>query len=192
MTDATVSRIRRSRHTGVAALLGLGSLLLAACVPQPPVQRLDVDNPPVEVIGGLVTSNHWRQVQTFTAGRSGLLNEVHVFVQFTGPGELGVELYDVTGAHDLGALVGSGTHTGLTTGEVAVPLTQRAHVVAGHRYALALRGTVDEHQGSWQLSFNSTSPLPGETYFVHHDDGQDVYPGAAASISFRTFVLTPC
>jgi hypothetical protein len=172
---------------GVAALITLA----AACVAPPPiVHQVDVDNPPKPVIGGLVTSNGWLQIQTFTAGTTGTLDQVDLWIQFTGPGDLLVDIHEVNGTYDLGALIGSGTHNGPATGEVAIPLAQPAPVVAGHRYAISLRQTVSAMLGSWQLSFSATVPLPGETNYVRYPD-QDVFT-PPYNLSFRTWVLPYC
>jgi len=177
------------RRGGLAMVAAVVALIVASCTLPPPAHALDVDNPPKPVVGGLVTSNGWSQIQTFTAGRTGVLDQVNLFVQFTGPGDLQVAIHDVNGAYDLGVLLGSGTHNGSATGEVAVPLSIAPHIVAGHRYAIALRGTVPASQGSWQLSFSATVPLVGETMYVRYDNPpQDVFPNPSYNISLRTFV----
>src|SRR6476646_9869711 len=126
MATDLLSSVRSGHSRRIASVLiaaAFISLVAAACAPPPlPPHRLDVDNPPMPVIGGLVTSDHWSQIQTFTAGATGLLDQVNVWIQFTGPGDLLVEVREVDGTDDLGALVGSGNHHGLEAGEVAIPL----------------------------------------------------------------------
>jgi hypothetical protein len=181
----SVGRHRRAMVL-TAALL---ALVTAACVAPPPPHQVDVDNPPHGVIGGLVTSNVWQHVQTFTAGRTGCLDQVNLWVQFLGPGDLLVSVHQVVGTNQVGALIGSGTYNGSATGEVAVPLTVQGAVVKGRRYAIVLRQTVSESSGSWQLSFSSTGPMPGETYYVEYDNPhQYVFPDSGYNLSFRTFV----
>ena len=190
-TDLLISaRSGRSRRI-VSVLIGAAvlSLVAVACAPPPPPpHRIDVDNPPMPVIGGLVTSNHWSQIQTFTAGATGVLDQVNLWIQFTGPGDLLVEVHEVNGTYDLGALIGSANHNGPETGEVAIPLNVPANVVAGHRYAIALRQMVSESSGSWQLSFSDSVQLPGETFYVHYDNGTDVFMSPGKRMSLRTWI----
>lgn len=164
-------------------------LLVSACVPPPSTHQLDVDNPPKPTIGGAVTSDSWRQVQTFTAGRTGMLDQVDLWIQSTGPGDLVIEVHEVDGSYDLGALIGRASHNGSQTGDVPIALTQAAPVVVGHRYAISLRQTVSEASGSWQMSLSATVPLRGETMYVRYDDGTDVFPNPNYNLSFRTWVL---
>jgi hypothetical protein len=184
-----VTRAGRSRRA-VVVMAALVAVVSVACAPPPaPPHQVDVDNPPHGTIGGLVTSNGWQHVQTFTAGRTGALDQVNLWVQFTGPGDLLVSVHQVVGTNQVGTLLGSGTYNGSATGEVAIPLTQRAPVLTGHRYAVVLRQTVPAMSGSWQLSFSSTGPVAGEYYYVEHDDPhQYVFPNPGYNLSFRTFV----
>jgi hypothetical protein len=186
---------RRAGSTGrhrrtMAVMAALLAVVAAACVAPPaPPHQLDVDNPPHGVIGGLVTSNAWQHVQTFTAGRTGCLDQVNLWIQFLGPGDLLVSVHQVVGTNQVGAVIGSATYHGAATGEVAVPLTVQGSVVKGQRYAIVLRQTVSESSGSWQLSFSSTGPMPGETYYVEYDNPHRyVFPDPGYNLSFRTFV----
>lgn len=191
MAGETRASARTDRKPLLWLFAAVATVLITACVHPPATHQVDVDNPPKPVIGGLVTSNHWRQVQTFTAGRTGMLDQVDLWIQFTGAGDLIVDIHEVDGTYDLGALIGTASHNGSQTGDVPIHLTQAAPVVAGHRYAISLRQTVSESSGSWQMSFSATVPLPGETYYVRYDDGTDVFPDPNYNLSFRTWVLPP-
>lgn len=187
MRVRTVSR-RRAGRFAVVALVAAFATAAVSCVPPTPVHVVDVSNPPHGVIGGLVTSNHWRQIQTFTATRTGRLDQIDLWVQFAGPGPLLIDVHQVNGTYDIGTLVGLGSRVGTDTGEVAVPLSQPAAVVAGRRYAVSLRQAEPESSGSWQLSFSASDPLPGETMYVRHDDHPDVFPDPDYNLSLRTWV----
>lgn len=180
---------------GLLLLVALVAVAAAACVPPAPPHELDVDNPPLGVQGGLVTSSQWQHAQTFTAGTTGYLDHVNVWVTHRGSqaGDLVVSIHKVVGDHETGALIGSGTHRSTVIGEVGVRLDLPASVVAGRRYVVVLRGTMPaipgSTEGSWQLSFNSDMPIPGEKFYVEYDmPPQVVFLDPANSLAFRTFV----
>ena len=144
-------------------------------------------------IGGLGTSNSFLQVQTFTAGLSGVLDQVDLWIQFNGPDPLIIEIHDVIGSDSVGAVVGSGTHNGPVTEspfgtEVAVPLSDPARVVAGHRYAVVLRQIGDPVVSHWQLGFSDSDQLPGESFYAAFPNGTNSFPGPTKRMSLRTWV----
>lgn len=154
-----------------------------------------MDNPPSGIQGGLATSSQWQHAQTFTAGETGYLDQVNVWVTHRGDqaGDLVVSIHKVVGDHETGALIGSGTHRSTVIGEVGVLLELPAYVVAGRRYAVVLRGTMPaipgSVEGSWQLSFNSDTPIPGERFYVEYfTPPQVVWLDPANNLAFRTFV----
>lgn len=93
-----------------------------------------------------VAGSH-RAAQTFTAGISGSLEEVDVFMFRVGnPGDLTVEIRDVSSGVPSGTVLGQGKAPQESVGEtfswIAIPLTIPAPVAAGTKYAITVSASM--------------------------------------------------
>ncbi|MGA7670392.1 MAG: DUF11 domain-containing protein [Nitrolancea sp.] len=133
------------------------------------------------------------EAQTFTAGRSGVLDQVDLnLVGFIPSGPLTVEIRDVGPNGEPGLTVlASSELTGVTEPSwYSVPFASGASVVAGTKYAIVIYTSADGDYG-WSLS-QSTDPYAAGAAFG--GDGSPPSTWAIVSYSdlaFKTYVHAP-
>jgi hypothetical protein len=194
-----MGRTTMKRATGAAAALVLGTLL-AACIPppevptsttttEPPPLLLDQENIPTEfqqgggfVLASCVYPDPIRQtMQTFTAGRTGLLDQISLPLYSYGGDDappLVVTIHPLLApdAPDLSVELGRATYDGPSLGDLStstfevpaelidIPFETPAPVVAGTQYAYLTRVDLAECGGSIAAWAAPGGAEPGDPY----------------------------
>ena len=146
-------RATRAAMVALVATIGLASV---ACTPPPPTQTLDQEFDPSSVnlsAGANACSlayeptTDYRVAQTFTAGKTGLLDQVGLKAQWANVGGypdpaplvLSIQTVEADGRPS-GVEIGSGNYAGPASSSVitAIPLSTPASVVQGEQYAVVL------------------------------------------------------
>ena len=140
--------------TALAAVV-VGCAGPPAYTPPPTTHSVDQSNlmtGTTPEFGQLVNSSS-PAAQTFTASRSGQLDQVSLLVQTSGPLGLDVSIESVTGGHPSDVVLGSGSYAGpagaLSTTMIDIPLTVAVPVVAGTQYAIVVAPAVPA--GIWSF-----------------------------------------
>jgi hypothetical protein len=172
-----------------AALVGA-----SAAIARGPVDQSTLHHP---TGGGIVINGDFSQAQTFTAGRSGLLDSVDLAV-YGGDGQFSVEIHDTDAA---GVPTGSallartidGCRAGAPDPALEVPLGAGVHITQGHHYGVTLgwvpgSGTPNTPFGG---SLVWTEGLPydaGAAFGAKPGPSPSWGPTPAQSFGFATYV----
>lgn len=209
------SSTRRTRRIVTAALSAVALMSgLVACAPLPPATRV-VDQSNVasesrytEYIDGFTcngTAMFAEAAQTFTAGRTGLLDQVSLnawpISASSAPMRITIRTIRADGAPG-DVVLGSGSYAGLGTPPyvtgvfVDMPLAHPALIFAGHRYALVLSipPVADCPSGSvygWFLYGTSDHYTGGQALtrgnYANQPDWTPV-DGGSLDLNFKTWV----
>ncbi len=167
-TATHTARPRRARRRCAVGAVAALTLLAAAVAHAAPTgtldqQQTDTSNTWWGGFGPLFEPRSWAVAQTFTAGLSGVLNQVDLRLKsMEGPATIAIYTVDSTGAPGSTVLASTTVAPVAAEAWVEAAFSSPATVAAGTKYAIVVRS---DATGDWLLS-ESTDPYPaGDSYY---------------------------
>ncbi len=200
-SGSNLGTVRRSAGKAGSSILGVLMLLCGICMLAPGAALAGtVDQQQTDHGGGSrAISSGGSLAQTFTAGASGALDQVDLYLTaFNSPiADMNVQIRSLSGDSPGDAVLASqsvsASMVSSAGGFVPFNFTAPATVVAGTRYALVADSpAMFPHDDAWTLS-SATNPYTGGAPFTNPTSPPSGpwSPGTTTDFAFRTYVTAP-